>query len=125
MELTKQRETPGCSNFDVRDMDMDQNQCSNKSELMLTIRNKTELRNSKVGDGKQILNSVVNTSENSNDTKENSNRTIGFSTKMHRDGKAVSKNSSYNNIYTSQPDFKREIAVTQQSKSQRDFNDKI
>ena len=59
-------------------MDMDQNQCSNKNELMLTIKNKTELNNSKIGDGKQILNTVVNTSENSNATKtpENSNGTI-------------------------------------------------
>ena len=52
--------------FDVRDMDMDQNQCSNKNELTLKIKNKTELDNSKKGDGKQILNSVVNTFENSN-----------------------------------------------------------
>ena len=57
---------------------MNQNQCFNKNDLMLTIKNKTELNNSKIGDGKQILNTVVNTSENSNATKtpENSNGTI-------------------------------------------------
>ena len=43
-ELTNQSETPGCSNFDVRDMDIDQTQCSNKNELMLTIKNKTTQR---------------------------------------------------------------------------------
>ena len=76
LELTNQSEAPGCSNFDVRDMA--QNQCFNKNKLMLTIKNKTELDNSKTGDGKQILNTVVNTSENLNTTKTqvNSNRTI-------------------------------------------------
>ena len=69
MESTNQRQTPGCSNFDVRDIYMDQNQCANKNKLMLTIKNKRELDNSKIGDGKQILNTVVNTSENSNATK--------------------------------------------------------
>ena len=45
---------------------------------MLRIKNKTELDNSKIGNGKQILNTVVNTSVNSNaeKTQENSNRTI-------------------------------------------------
>ena len=45
---------------------------------MLTIKNKTKLYNSKIGDRKQILNTVVNTSESSNATKtqKNSNRTI-------------------------------------------------
>ena len=56
---------------------MDQNQCSNKNELMLTIKNKTELNNSKIGDGKQILNTVVNTSENSNATKTQENSSTG------------------------------------------------
>ena len=42
---------------------MDQYQRSNKNELMLTIKNKTELDNLKIGDGKQILNAVVNNSE--------------------------------------------------------------
>ena len=50
-------------------MAMDQNQCSKKNELILTIKNKTELDNSKIGDGKKIFNTVVNTSENSNGTK--------------------------------------------------------
>ena len=77
-ELTNQSETPGCSNFDVRDMDIDQTQCSNKNELMLTIKNKTKLDNSKIGDEKQILNTLVNFFENSNATKthENSDRII-------------------------------------------------
>ena len=59
-------------------MAMDQNQCSKKDELILTIKNKTELDNSKIGDGEKIFNAVVNTSENSNGTKtqENSNRRI-------------------------------------------------
>ena len=48
---------------------MDQNQCSNKNDLMLAIKNKEQLDNSKIGDGKQILNSAENTSENSNATK--------------------------------------------------------
>ena len=48
---------------------MDQNQCSNKNELMLTINNKTKLHNSKIGDTKQILNTVVNTTESSNAKK--------------------------------------------------------
>ena len=69
LELKNQSETPGCSNFDVRDKDMDQNLCSNKNKLMLTFKNKTELDNSKIGDGKQTLNTVVNTSENLNATK--------------------------------------------------------
>ena len=57
---------------------MDQNQCSNKNELMPTINNKTKLHNSKIGDTKQILNTVVNTTESSNakKTQKNSNRTI-------------------------------------------------
>ena len=40
LELTNQIETPGCSNFDVIDMDMNQNQFSNKHDLMLTIKKK-------------------------------------------------------------------------------------
>ena len=77
MESTNQSETPGCSNFDVRDIYMDQNQCSNKNQLMLTIKNKREVDNSKIGDGKQILNTVVNTSENSNATKTQENSSTG------------------------------------------------
>ena len=51
------------------------------------LRKKTDPDNSIIGDGKQIL----NTAENSN-----SKITQQSSTKMHRDGKSVSKNSSYN-----------------------------
>lgn len=56
-------------------MDTDQYQCSNKNTLMLTIKDKTELDNSNVGDRKLNLNtventSVANTSENSNATKK-------------------------------------------------------
>ena len=43
LKLTNQSEAPGCSNFDVRDIDMDENQCSKNHELMLTVKNKTEL----------------------------------------------------------------------------------
>lgn len=49
LELTNQSESPGCSNFDVR------KQCSNKIELMLTIKIEADLNNSKVSNGKQIL----------------------------------------------------------------------
>ena len=56
LELTNQNETSGCSNFNVRDMDM-----SNKIELMLTIKNKTELDNSKTGDVKQTFEHCGNT----------------------------------------------------------------
>ena len=51
-----------CGNFNLRDMDADQNQCSNKNNLMLTIKDKTELGNSNIGDGKLNLNTVENTS---------------------------------------------------------------
>lgn len=56
-------------------MDTDQYQCTNKNTLMLTIKDKTELDNSNVGDRKLNLNtventSVANTSENSNATKK-------------------------------------------------------
>ena len=127
LELTNQSETPGCSNFDVRDMVMDQNQCSNKNELMLTIKNKTELDNSKIGDGKQILNTVVNTSENSNATKiqENPNRTITvFPLKCIETENQFQKTPVIIKKYTSQSDFKRET-VTHQSKSQKEFNNMI
>ena len=83
---------------------------------MLTIKNKTELDNSKIGDGKQILNAVVNTSENSNGTKaqENSNRTIPvFPRKYIETGNCFQKSLVIIKIYKSQPCFKREI-VTQQ-----------
>ena len=56
LELTNQNETSGCSNFNVRDMDM-----SNKIELMLAIKNKTELDNSKTGDVKQTFEHCGNT----------------------------------------------------------------
>ena len=46
LELIIQIETPGCSNLDTRDMDMDENQCFNKNKLMLTIKNKAKLDNS-------------------------------------------------------------------------------
>ena len=49
LELTNQSESPGCSNFDVK------KQWSNKIEFMLTIKIKTELNDSKVSNGKQIL----------------------------------------------------------------------
>ena len=100
---------------------MDQNQCSNKNQLMLTIKNKREVDNSKIGDGKQILNTVVNTSENSNATKtpENWNGTITvFPQKCIETENQFQKNQVKIKNYTSQPDFKREI-VTQQSKSQK------
>ena len=72
MELTNQS-APGCSNFDVSDMDLDKSQCSNKNELMLTIKNKTD-----IGNTEQILNTGVNTFENpiATETQENSNRPI-------------------------------------------------
>ena len=109
MELTNQIETPGCSNFDLS---------SNKNELMLTIKNKTELDNSKTRDGKQILNTLENTSKNSNATKtqENSNRVITVLPRKCMPRKTVSKAPVIIKNYTYQPDFKREI-VTQQSKS--------
>ena len=65
---------------------------------MLAIKNKEQLDNSKIGNGKQILNSAENTSENSNATKtrkfeqNNQYRT----TNIHRDAKSVSQNSYYN-----------------------------
>ena len=69
MELTNQS-APGCSNFDVNDMDLDKSQCSNKNELMLTIKNKTDIGNTE--------NTGVNTFENpiATETQENSNRPI-------------------------------------------------
>lgn len=54
-------------------MDTDQYQCSNKNTLMLTIKDKTELHNSNVGDRKLNLKTVENTSVAS--TSENSNAT--------------------------------------------------
>ena len=51
-----------CGNFNLRDMDADQNQCSNKNNLMLTIKDKTELDNSNIGDRKLNLNTIENTS---------------------------------------------------------------
>ena len=69
LELTNQNEAPECSNFDVRDMDTDQNVCSHKDDLILTIKKKTELDNSKIGDKKQNLNTAENTSEELNATK--------------------------------------------------------
>ena len=83
---------------------------------MLTIKNKTELDNSKIGDGKQILNAGVNTSENSNWTKaqENSNWTIpAFPRKYIETENRFQKALVIIKIYKSQPYFKREI-VTQQ-----------
>ena len=47
-----------------RDMDVNQNPCSNKNGLILTSKNKTGLDNSKIGDG---------TSENSGKSPENLN----------------------------------------------------
>ena len=78
---------------------------------MLTIKNKTELDNLKIGDGKQILNAVVNNSEiqNATKTQENSNRTITAFPRKH-----IEKENQLQNTpviiknYTSQPDFKRE-----------------
>ena len=43
---------------------------------------------------------------------------------MHRDGKSISKISSYNKKLHISTRFKREI-VTNQSKSQKELNDKI
>ena len=43
---------------------------------------------------------------------------------MHKDGKSASKTPVAIKNYTSQPVFKRKI-VTQQSKSQKEFNDTI
>ena len=43
---------------------------------------------------------------------------------MHKDGKSASKTPVAIKNYTSQPGFKRKI-VTQQSKSQKEFNDTI
>ena len=103
MELTNQSETPDKIHgyrgkiHDLRYMDKDQSQCSNKNELMLTIKNKTELDNSNIGHGKQSLNTVVNTFENLNatETQEDWNRTITVFPRKCRDGKSISKNSSY------------------------------
>ena len=79
MELTNQSETPDKIHgyrgkiHDLRYMDKDQSQCSNKNELMLTIKNKTD-----IGNTEQILNTGVNTFENpiATETQENSNRPI-------------------------------------------------
>ena len=54
-ELTNQGETSGYSNVDVREMNVDHNQCSKKNDLILTIKNETGLDSSK------ILNTVENT----------------------------------------------------------------
>ena len=121
MEFTNHTETPGCSNFDFRDINMGQNQYPNKNDLILTINNKAKLDNSKVGDGKQILNTPENTSEeNPTKTQENSNRTITSNRTLHRKctdvGNQFRKTPVVIKKYTSQTDFKREI-VTQQSKS--------
>ena len=93
-------------------MAMDQNQCSKKNELILTIKNKTELDNSKIGDGKKIFNTVVNTSENSNGpkTQENSNRRITiFPRKCIETKNQFQKTLVIIKSYTFQPGFEREI----------------
>ena len=50
------------------------------------------------GDGKQILSTAENNSENSNDLNTRKFEWIShcFSSEMHRDGKSISKNSNYN-----------------------------
>ena len=78
---------------------------------MLTIKNKTELDNLKIGDGKHILNAVVNNSEiqNATKTQENSNRTItAFPRKYIEKENQLQKTPVIIKNYTSQPDFKRE-----------------
>ena len=51
---------------------IDQNYCTNKNDLMLTIKTKTERDNSKIG----ILDTEENTFKNSSATRtQNSNRT--------------------------------------------------
>ena len=78
---------------------------------MLTIKNKTELDNLKIGDGKQILNAVVNNSEiqNATKTQENSNRIItAFPRKYIEKENQLQKTPVIIKNYTSQPDFKRE-----------------
>ena len=52
LELRNQSELSRCSDFDVRDMDIDGNDCPNKNGLMLTKKCKAELDNSNIGDGK-------------------------------------------------------------------------
>ena len=79
------------------------------------------------GDGKQILNTVENNSENSNatETQENSNRTIiVFPRKCIETENQFKKTPVTIKSYKSQPDFKQEI-VTHQFKSQKEFNDMI
>ena len=85
------------------------NQCSNKNDLILTIKNKTELDNSKIRDWKQILNTAENTSEklNATNTKENPNRTITvLPRKCIEIEKQFQKTPVIIKNYTSQPDFK-------------------
>ena len=71
------------------------------------------------GDGKQILNTVENNSENSNatETQENSNRNIETENQFKKTPVRIKS-------YKSQPDFKQEI-VTHQFKSHKEFNDTI
>ena len=96
-----------------RDMDVNQNPCSNKNGLILTSKNKTGLDNSKIGDGTSENSGKSPENLNAPKTQEYSNRTITvFRQKCIETENQFKKTPFITKSYTTHPGFKREVVTT-------------